>query len=78
MNNLAALIPPPRSHLLTYHGILAPGASHRDRMVPVLHEDEGEDVGSGLAGCGPDADAAELRVDLRGNIGCVNNNEHRE
>ena len=65
LSRLAALIPPPRAHLLTYHGILAPGASHRDRVVPELHENVGEDAGSGLAGCGHDAAAAELRVDLR-------------
>jgi hypothetical protein len=29
LSRMAALIPPPRAHLLTYHGILAPGASHR-------------------------------------------------
>ena len=33
--------------------------------MPELHENVGEDVGSGLAGCGHDAAAAELRVDLR-------------
>ena len=27
LSRLAALIPPPRAHLLTYHGVLAPGAS---------------------------------------------------
>jgi hypothetical protein len=31
---LAALIPRPRKHLVTYHGILAPAASRRDRVVP--------------------------------------------
>jgi hypothetical protein len=28
------LIPPPRAHQLRYHGILAPCASRRDRVVP--------------------------------------------
>ena len=33
--------------------------------MPELHENVGEDVSSGLAGCSHDAAAAELRVDLR-------------
>ncbi len=31
---LAALVPPPRLHLLRYHGVLAPRARSRDRIVP--------------------------------------------
>ena len=31
---LAPLIPPPRSHQVRYHGVLAPCASGRDRVVP--------------------------------------------
>ncbi len=31
---LAAQVPFPRQHMLTYHGILAPAASARDRVVP--------------------------------------------
>src|SRR5207247_11176925 len=31
---LAALVPAPRAHLRTYHGILAPGAKWRPRIVP--------------------------------------------
>ncbi len=31
---LAALIPKPRIHLVTYHGAFAPAASYRDRIVP--------------------------------------------
>ena len=30
----AALVPPPRFHLLRYHGVLAPRARARDRIVP--------------------------------------------
>ncbi len=33
----AALIPPPRGHQVAYQGILAPGASHRDRVIPEPH-----------------------------------------
>ncbi len=31
---LATLVPPPRSHALRYHGVLAPNAKHRRRVVP--------------------------------------------
>ena len=31
---LAALVPRPRAHLLTYHGVLAPAATWRERIVP--------------------------------------------
>jgi hypothetical protein len=31
---LAALVPRPRAHLLTYHGVLAPAAQWRDDIVP--------------------------------------------
>ncbi len=31
---LAALVPHPREHLLTYHGVLAPASSWRDEIVP--------------------------------------------
>ena len=34
MEKLAALVPPPRFHLVRYHGILGPCASARDRVVP--------------------------------------------
>ena len=32
---LAALVPRPRAHQLTYHGVLAPAAEWRDLVVPV-------------------------------------------
>ncbi len=34
VEKLAALVPPPRFHLLRYHGVLGPCASERDRVVP--------------------------------------------
>jgi hypothetical protein len=34
VERLAALVPPPRFHLVRYHGILGPCASERDRVVP--------------------------------------------
>lgn len=33
IERLAALVPPPRVHLQTYHGVLAPSASWRDEVV---------------------------------------------
>jgi hypothetical protein len=35
LGKLAALVPPPRSHLLRYHGVLAPNARRRRNVVPV-------------------------------------------
>jgi hypothetical protein len=34
VEKLAALVPPPRFHLVRYHGILGPCASERDRVIP--------------------------------------------
>ncbi len=34
LSRLAALVPRPRAHLLTYHGILAPAAEWRELVVP--------------------------------------------
>ena len=33
LERLAALVPPPRAHQQTYHGVLAPGSSWRDDVV---------------------------------------------
>ena len=35
IERLVPLIPSPRAHQVRYHGILAPGASYRDRVIPV-------------------------------------------
>ena len=35
LERLAALVPRPRKNLVTYHGVLAPAAGIRDRIVPV-------------------------------------------
>jgi hypothetical protein len=35
MARIAALVPPPRSPLLRYHGVLAPGSPLRSRVVPL-------------------------------------------
>jgi len=34
IEKLAALVPPPRVNLVRYHGILAPNAKNRDKVVP--------------------------------------------
>ena len=34
LSRLAALIPPPRMHMLSYYGVLAPAAGKRDSIVP--------------------------------------------
>lgn len=40
ISRLCALIPPPRFHLLRYHGVLAAHAKDRSEVVPALKEDE--------------------------------------
>ena len=49
LERLAALVPHPRSHLVTYHGILASAASHREDVVP---ENPGKGLASGTGGSG--------------------------
>jgi hypothetical protein len=34
MERLCALVPPPRKHLVTYHGVLAPASGLRPKVVP--------------------------------------------
>ena len=47
LERLAPLIPPPRAHQVRYHGLLAPCASGRDRVVPrPLGFEEAEAVAS--------------------------------
>ncbi len=47
LEKLAALVPPPRVNLIRYHGVLAPNAPDRDKIVPqrVASEPPGEDPG---------------------------------
>ena len=43
VEKLAALVPPPRFHLVRYHGVLAPAATWRSQIVPALpHDDSGD------------------------------------
>jgi hypothetical protein len=57
MERLCALVPKPRKHLVTYHGVLAPAAGLRSRVVP--KRDEERDGASGCAhAAGGDASGA--------------------
>jgi len=40
IEKLAALVPPPRVNLVRYHGILAPHAKNRDKIVPKRPDEE--------------------------------------
>jgi hypothetical protein len=51
LERLAPLIPPPRAHQVRYHGVLAPCASGRDRVVPRRAvSSEADAAGGGCAG----------------------------
>ena len=54
LEKLAALVPPPRFHLLRYHGVLAPRARARDRIVPAQPgaEPSAADGSTSAASCG--------------------------
>ncbi len=47
LERLAPLVPPPRAHQVRYHGVLAPCASGRDRVVPAGVERSQEQVAPG-------------------------------
>jgi hypothetical protein len=54
LERLAPLIPPPRAHQVRYHGLLAPCASGRDRVVPrPVVSSEAEATGPAAVGGGP-------------------------
>ena len=50
MERLCALVPRPRRHLVTYHGVLAPAAGLRSRVVPRRAASSGEEDGCGHVG----------------------------
>ena len=54
LEKLAALVPPPRFHLLRYHGVLAPRARDRDLIVPAQPgaEPSAADGSASAASCG--------------------------
>jgi hypothetical protein len=68
LRKLATLVPPPRVHGLRYHGVFAPHARLRRRVVPEAHQLAGGTAApatevtsqpdTGEAGRGPDAVAA--------------------
>jgi hypothetical protein len=41
MERLCALVPKPRKHLVTYHGVLAPASGLRSQVVPRRVEEKG-------------------------------------
>jgi hypothetical protein len=42
IKKISALVPPPRINLIRYHGVLAPHAKHRDKIVPALKTNDKE------------------------------------
>ena len=64
MERLCALVPKPRKHLVTYHGVLAPASGLRSRVVPRRAEQEGEAGGCrhGAGGGGEGEHAAAVAV----------------
>jgi len=50
LERLAALVPPPRAHLLTYHGVLAPASALRAAIVPRARAVETSNSGGAGAG----------------------------
>jgi hypothetical protein len=65
LERLAPLIPPPRTHQVRYHGILAPCAGGRDRVVPGLEVREADQQAVGQGSSLP-ADRLTTRIDGAG------------
>jgi len=40
LRRLAALVPPPRAHLVRYHGVFGPASAWRSEIVPRVHESD--------------------------------------
>jgi hypothetical protein len=59
---LAALVPRPRTHLLTYHGVLAPAAEWRDWIVPAEPRSTRRDPSRTLAANALRPDQAKKRA----------------
>ena len=64
MERLCALVPKPRKHLVTYHGVLAPASGLRPKVVPRQLVEEGEAGGCrhGAGGEGEVLESAEVAV----------------
>ena len=60
IERLASLIPRPRAHLLTYHGVLAPNAALRDQVVPAPPASRARGEGFAAAACDVRYSWAEL------------------
>jgi hypothetical protein len=50
LEKLAVLVPAPRAHLVTFHGVLAPAAKWRPQIVPAIDQSP-ETVADGETGC---------------------------
>jgi hypothetical protein len=55
LERLCAMVPPPRRHLLTYHGALAPASSWRSDVVPqpAARKSSSSAAGDGVSGGAP-------------------------
>jgi len=58
LEKLSALVPPPRLHLIRYHGVLVPASADRGQIVPgpsalTSASDGGVCDGVGVLGAGP-------------------------
>jgi hypothetical protein len=53
LEKLAVLVPAPRAHLVTFHGVLAPAAKWRPQIVPAIDQSP-ETVADGETGCAQD------------------------
>lgn len=47
MQRLAALVPPPRLHLIRFHGVLAPNGKLRREIIPTSVEEATEPSSDG-------------------------------
>jgi hypothetical protein len=68
LERLCALVPKPRKHLVTYHGVLAPAAGLRSQVVPKPKrvEADGESVDGCSHGTGGAATAVPAPVAVNG------------
>jgi hypothetical protein len=60
VERLASLVPRPRVHQLTYHGVLAPAAALRDHVVPSPPSQRAQGEGFAAEACDPRYSWAEL------------------
>jgi hypothetical protein len=70
LERLAPLVPPPRAHQVRYHGVLAPCASGRDRVVPAAAV-----AGEGDRLAADPAARSALGVEPSGSTGLVSDEE---